>query len=84
MMPISSEPTSKHSPPPPQKTRRGTQTYVTSASVTNSPPPVIPSTSKEFKNGSPKHDNDYFVEEFQAYGRENVGLVSSTYLMPYV
>ena len=80
-------------PPTPQKMRRGTQSVVTSASVTASPPPI-----KEFKYEPPKHEhveedddeNDYdeddnFVEdEAREYGRENVGPVASPYLMPYV
>ena len=94
VMPISSEQASKASPPPPyQKTRRGTQTDITSASFT-SPLPLIPSTSiKEFKYEPLKqervYDDDYdddniIEDEPLAYGRENVGPVASPYLMPYV
>jgi len=76
---------------------RGTQTDVTSASVTTSPLTIIPTTSiKEFKYKPPKQErveydepdnydeDDNFVEEARAYGRENVGSVASPYLMPYV
>jgi len=96
VMPTSSEPASKASPPPPppQKTRRGTQTDVTSASVTTSPLPVLPSTSKEFKYEPPKqervdddeddYDDNFVEDEARAYGRENVGPVASPYLMLYV
>ena len=86
---------SQVSPPPqphpltPQKMRRGTQTAVTSASVTANPPPPI----KEYTYESPKqerveeeddddeddyNEDDNFVEdEACEYGRENVGLVAS-------
>jgi len=71
---------------------RGTQTDVTSASVTTSPPTIIPTTSiKGFTYEPPKQeriddddeDDDYdedgnFVEEeAHAYGRKNVGPVTS-------
>jgi len=81
-------------PPTPQKMRRGTQTAVTSASVTATPPPPI----KEYTYEPPKqehveedddeddyNEDDNFVEdEAREYGRENVGPVASSYLMPYV
>jgi len=87
---------SKYSPPSPKTTRRSTQTNVTSASVTTSSLPLIPSTSiKEFEYEPPKQervddDDDYdeddnFVEdEARTHGRENVSSVASPYLMPYV
>ena len=101
VMPTSSEPASKTSPPPPlQKTRHGTHTDVTPASVTTSPPlPQIPLTSfKEFKYERPKQErgdedddeDDYdddvnsVEDEARTYGRENAGPVVSKYLMPYV
>ena len=74
--------------------RRGTQTAVTSASVTTTPPPI-----KEYTYEPPKqecvedddddeddyNEDDSFVEdEAREYGRENVGPVASPYLMPYV
>jgi len=59
VIPTSAEPAGKPTCPPYQKTRRGTQTDETSASVTTSPPPpVIPSTSKEFKYQPPKQEGD--------------------------
>jgi len=83
----------------PQNTRRGTQTGLSSASVT-APILVIPSTStREFKNEPPKHeaildddveddvydDDDNFVEEeAPAYGREIVVRVASPYTIPCV
>jgi len=63
VVPTSSQPASKSSPPPPQKTRRGKQTDVKSASVTTSPERV-------------DNDDDNFVEdEVRAYGRKNIGPV---------
>jgi len=80
------EPVNK-APNSPQKTHTGTQTNV-SASVTF-PPPVIPSSSTEFKYEISKHEpipyddvkDDYddgveFIEEAQAYRRENVDSVA--------
>jgi len=78
--------------------RRGTQTAVTSASVTATPPPPPPPPIKEYTYEPPKkerveddddedsyNDDDNFVEdEAREYGRENVGPVASPYLMPYV
>ena len=77
--------------------RRETQTAVTSASVTATPP--SPPT-KEFKYEPPKQErvekgdgddeddydeNDDFVEdEALENGREIVGLLASLYLMPFV
>jgi len=90
---------SKDSPPPSTmlpKLRRGTQTDVTAASVTAS---HLPPHMKEFTYEPSKEervedddddddeydDDDNFVEdEGREYGRENVGLVASVYLMPYV
>jgi len=76
-MPTYSEPASKTSLPPlyppPQKTRRGTQSDVTSASVDTSPPPpppppsspVIPSTSTiEFKYEPPKQERDDYEDDY--------------------
>jgi len=77
-----------------QKMCRGTQTAVTSASVTATPPPPI----KEYTYEPPKHEHvedyddeddyiedDNFVEdEAREYGSENVGPVARPYLMPYV
>jgi len=70
------------------KSRRGTQTDVTSASVTDIRP------SKEIIYETPKRepvreadddDDDGFLEEdAKTFGRENVGSVASPYLMPYV
>jgi len=92
-------PTGQAAPPPPpptpQKMSRGTQTNVTSESVTAIPPPPI----KEYTYEPPKqerveeddndeddyNDDENFVEdEAREYGRENVGPVGSPYLMPYV
>jgi len=77
--------------------RRGTQTDVTSASVTTSPPPIPTTAIKEFKYEPSKEENDddvdeadyvddgnFVDDEARAFGRENVGPVASTYLMPYV
>ena len=93
VMPTSSLPASNAPSLPPWKTRRGTQTDLTSASVDTSltPPSVIPSTSNEFKYEPPKlerdidkdhyDDDDNFVEEeARAYGKENFGTVSSPYV----
>jgi len=72
------------------KSRRGTQTDVTSASVTDIRP------SKEIiyetqKSGPVREDDDHhhhddgFLEEnAKRFGRENVGSEASPYLMPYV
>ena len=68
------------------KSRRGTQTDVTSASVTDIRP------SKQIIYEMPKRepvrendDDDGFLEEdAKRFGRENVGSVASPYLMPYV
>jgi len=85
-------------PPPtpaPQKMRRGTQTAITAASVTATPPTPP---NKEYTYELPKqerveddddkeyyNDDDNFVEdEAREYGRENVGPLASPYLMPYV
>jgi len=84
-------------PPTPQKILRGTQTSVTSASVTATPPPPP---IKEYKYEPPKQerveeeddddeddydeDVNFVVEEAREYGRENVGPVASPYLMPYL
>jgi len=83
-------------PPTPQNMRRGTQTDVTSASVTISPPLFPTPAIKEFKYELPKQeddendDDDYnedvnFVEgQARSYRRENIGPLASPYLMPYV
>ena len=71
------------------KSRRGTQTNFTSASVTDIRP------SKEIIYEKPKRepvreyndddDDDGFLEEdAMRFGRENLGTVASSYLMPYV
>ena len=74
------------------KSRRGIQTDVTTASVSDIRP------SKEIIFETPKrvtvpednddHDYDYdggFLEEdAKRFGRENLGSVASTYFMPYV
>jgi hypothetical protein len=70
------------------KSIRGTQTDVTSASVTDIRP------SKEIIYETPKlepvreaddDDDDGFLEEdAKRFGRENVGSVASPYLMPFV
>jgi len=72
------------------KSRRGTQTGITSASVTDIRP------SKEIIYETPKRevvredndddDNEYgfLQEDAKRFGRENVGSVASPYLMPYV
>ena len=70
-------------PPSPQKKRRGTQTDVTSASVTTSPPLIPTPAIKEFKYEPPKKgdvddedkddydDDDNFVEnDARAYCRK--------------
>ena len=80
--------------------RRGSQTHVTSASFTTSPPPILSTSIREFKYEPPKQErfdeeddededdydeDDNFVEdEAHAYGSENVGPIASPYLMPYV
>jgi len=75
--------------------RRGTQTSVTSASVTatSPPPPIKEYTSEHAKQERVEDDDDEddyneddnFVEdEAHEYGRENVGPVVRPYLMPYV
>jgi len=71
------------------KSRRGTHTDVTPASVTDIRP------SKEIIYEKPKRepvreyndddDDDGFLEEdAMRFGRENLGTVASSYLMPYV
>jgi len=92
-------PTGQAVPPPPppptrQKIRRGTQTAVTSASVTATTPPIKEYTYEPTKQERVEDDDDdeddyyedvNFVEdEAREYGRENVGPVASPYLMPYV
>jgi len=82
------------SPPPltPPKLRRGTQTDVTSASVTAStlPPPMKGFTyehpkGERVEDDDDDYDEDNFVEdEAREYGTENFGPVASPYVMPYV
>jgi len=82
--------------PTPPKLRRATQTEVPAPSVTASP---LPTPMKEFKYEPSKEerveeddddddeydDDDNFVEdEAREYGRENVGPVTSFYLIPYL
>jgi hypothetical protein len=73
------------------KSRRGTQTDVTAASVT-ADTHIRP--SKEVIYETPKRkpvreDDDYYDDEFleedaNKFGIENVGSVASPYLMPFV
>ena len=69
------------------KYRRGSQTDVTSASVTDMRPSkeIIYETSKrETVRQDDDDDDDGFLEEdAKRFGRENVGSVANTYLMPY-
>ena len=80
--------------------RRGSQTHVTSASFTTSPPPILSTSIREFKYEPPKQErfdeeddededdydeDDNFVEdEARDQGREIIGPVARLYLMPYV
>jgi len=83
--------------PTPQKMLRGTQTGVTSASVTATPSLIPTIAIKEFKYELPKQEEFNCVDDFEyddevnfvgdetrAYGRENVGPLASSYLLPYV
>ena len=72
------------------KSRRGTQTDVTSASVTDIRPSkqIIYETPKSepVREDNDEHgDDDWILEEdAKRFGRENVGSVASPYLMHYV
>ena len=69
------------------KSRRGTQTDVTSASVNDIRPPkeIIYETLKRQPVGEDDDDDDEFLEEeVKRFGKENVGSVAISYLMPYV
>ena len=57
-------------PPPPQKVRRGTQTTVTSASVTANPSPPIKELKYEpSKQDEEENDDDFVEDEAFEYGR---------------
>jgi hypothetical protein len=70
------------------KSRRGTQTYVTSASDKHT------RLSKEITYETPKrepvlqydddYDNEFLEEDSKTLGRENVSPVAGPYLIPYV
>ena len=72
------------------KFRLGTQTDVTSASVTEIRPSkeIIYETPKREPVREDKDDDDdeygFLEEEAKRFGKENVGTVASPYLMPYV
>jgi len=75
-------PASKDSPPPPystQNTRRGTQRDVISASVTIS--------EKRVDDDEDENDYEYdenYVEEARKCSRENVGPITSPFVIPYL
>jgi len=71
------------------KSRRGTQTDVTSAYVTNirSSIEIIHETPKResVRKDNDDYNDDRFLEEnAKCFGRENLGSVPSIYLMPYL
>ena len=67
------------------KSRRGTQTAVTSASDIRPSKEIIYETPKR-EPVREENDHDYyddkFLEDTKRFGRENVGLVAGPYLMP--
>jgi len=82
-------------PPTPEMMRRGTQTTLTSASVTATPPQIKEFTYETVKQVRVEEDDDddeddydeddnLVEDEAREYGRENVGPVASTYLMPHM
>ena len=94
-------PASNVAPPPtplrtPQKMRRGTQSTVTSASVSATPPPppfteykYVPAKQEcveedDVDQVDYNEDDNFFEDESLVYGKENVGTVASPYKMPYV
>jgi hypothetical protein len=74
------------------KSRRGTQTDVTSASVTDTQTrpskEIIYETPKSEpvreNNGDDDYDDEFLEEDAKRFGRENVAPIAGPYAMPYV
>ena len=66
------------------KSRRETQTDVTSASVTDIQPSKETPKREPVREDDDDHDDVFLEEDATRFGRENVGSVTSPYLMSYV